>query len=276
MCTIINLKFRLISFLSNSDTKHFQVNLRCLTDPFQFNLYLVSGGLKLSRFYICYILHKIHPTMKLFSHKSDSTITNVCPSLCPSVFQSQKPLSLSESLQLTIKPIYHQAYWSSILSNIKPINHWAYQPSNSSTNKPIDHQAYQPLSLQTIEPITQQAYRPLTIKPIDLSSSFTTFKPFGLFEFYITLSNILDHFLTSPPLPTKPDQTKHFQTIQNHARPYLTNQSIPIPPRGASHIKVVSSFLTIHATSSLGRNLDWKSTSRQILLLWDAICWAIL
>ena len=37
-----------------------------------------------------------------------------------------------------------------------------------STIKPIDHQAYQPLSL-------------LTIKPINLWSSFVTFKPFSLF-----------------------------------------------------------------------------------------------
>ena len=37
--------------------------------------------------------------------------------------------------------------------------------------------------------------------------------------------------------------------------------------KGASHIKVVSSFLTIHATSSLGCNLDWESTSRKILSL---------
>ena len=56
-------------------------------------------------------------------------------SVCQSVRQSQKPLSLSELLLSTIEP--------------------------------IDHQAYQPSS-------------PLTIEPIDLWSSFTTFKPFDL------------------------------------------------------------------------------------------------
>ena len=42
------------------------------------------------------------------------------------------------------------------------------------------------LLLLTIKPINQNAYRPsslLTIKPINLSSSFATFKPFGLFAY---------------------------------------------------------------------------------------------
>ena len=58
---------------------------------------------------------------------------SVCPSVCLSVRQSPKPLSLSELLLST-----------------------------------IDHQAYQPSSQ-------------LTIKPINLWSSFATFKPFSLF-----------------------------------------------------------------------------------------------
>ena len=116
---------------------------------------------------------------------------SVCPSICPSVRLSQKPLSLSELLQSTIKPIEpidHQAYRPSNLSTIKSIDHRIYRPSNLSTIEPIDHQAYQPPSLSTIKSINHQAYwpsslltiKPLTIKPIDLSSSFATFKPFGL------------------------------------------------------------------------------------------------
>ena len=35
-----------------------------------------------------------------------------CPSICQSVHQSQKPLSLSESLLLTIEPIKYRAYQS--------------------------------------------------------------------------------------------------------------------------------------------------------------------
>ena len=62
----------------------------------------------------------------------------------------QKPLSLSES----------------VLSTIKPIDHWAYQPLSLMSIEPIDHRAYWPSSLSTIE-------------PIDLSSSFATFKPFS-------------------------------------------------------------------------------------------------
>ena len=62
-----------------------------------------------------------------FSCKSDSRIANVRLSVCLSVrlsvCQSQKPLSLSELLLSTIKPINQRA---------------------------IDHQAYRPLSLSTI------------------------------------------------------------------------------------------------------------------------------
>ena len=72
------------------------------------------------------------------------------------------------------------AYWSLSLLTIKPIDHWSYCSSSSSTIEPIDHRAYQPLSLSTIIPIDHQAY-PSTIKPINLSSSFASFKPFGLF-----------------------------------------------------------------------------------------------
>ena len=121
---------------------------------------------------------------------------------CLSVSLSQKPLCLSESLLLTIKPIDHwaygplslstiepidhQAYWPSSLSTIMPINHWAYKPLCLSTIgpiEPIDHWAYWPSSLLTIKPIDHQAYgpsSPLTIKSINLWSSFATFKPFGL------------------------------------------------------------------------------------------------
>ena len=70
-----------------------------------------------------------------FSCESDSRIASVCPS----VSLSQKTLSLSESLLLTI-------------------NHQANQPLSLSTIKPINHQAYQPLSLLTIEPINHLAY----------------------------------------------------------------------------------------------------------------------
>ena len=44
-----------------------------------------------------------------------------------SVRQSQKPLSLSELLLLTIEPIDHLAYWPSSLSTIDLINH-CYEP----------------------------------------------------------------------------------------------------------------------------------------------------
>ena len=54
-----------------------------------------------------------------------------------------------------------------------------YQPSSLSTIESIDHQAYLPLSLSTIEPIRPSSQS--TIEPIDLWSSFATFKPFGLF-----------------------------------------------------------------------------------------------
>ena len=56
------------------------------------------------------------------------------------------------------------AYWSLSLLTIKPIDHRAFCSSSSSTIVPIDHQAY-----------------PSTIKPINLSSSFASFKPFDLF-----------------------------------------------------------------------------------------------
>ena len=93
---------------------------------------------------------------------------------------------------LIIKPIDHQAYWSSSLSTI---NHQAYQPSSQSTIEPINywallaikpiiHWAYYPLSLSTIKPIDHWAYQsycPSTIEPINLWSSFATFKPVGLF-----------------------------------------------------------------------------------------------
>ena len=56
---------------------------------------------------------------------------------------------------------------SSIAQNayIEPI-----RPSSLSTIEPINHQAYHPLS-------------PLTIEPINLWSSFATFKPFSLLDF---------------------------------------------------------------------------------------------
>ena len=52
------------------------------------------------------------------------------------IYLSQKPLSLSELLLLTIKPIDHQSY------TIVPINYRAYQPPSLSTIKPIDHQSH--------------------------------------------------------------------------------------------------------------------------------------
>ena len=124
---------------------------------------------------------------KSFSVAKATQIANVRPSVCP----SQKTLSLSELLLLTIKPIGHWAYQPSSLSTIKPVynqaclqsslsKHW---PSSLSTIKPIDHQAYQPMSLSTNWTYQPQAYRPsspLTIMPIDCWSSFATFKPFGL------------------------------------------------------------------------------------------------
>ena len=70
-------------------------------------------------------------------------------SVCPSVSPSQKLLSLSELLLLTIEPIDHQAYWPSSLSTIEPIDHRAYWPSSLSTIRPMDHQAYWPSSLLT-------------------------------------------------------------------------------------------------------------------------------
>ena len=65
---------------------------------------------------------------------------SVCLSVCP----LQKPLSLTESLLSSIKPINHQAYRPSCLLtikpiNIEPINHQAHQPSSLLTIKPIDH-----------------------------------------------------------------------------------------------------------------------------------------
>ena len=74
------------------------------------------------------------------------------------------------------------------------MDHRAYRPSSLSTIKPINHQAYQPSSLSTIIPIVHLAYpikwsykpsSPLTIEPIDLSSSFATFKPFGLLWWHL-------------------------------------------------------------------------------------------
>ena len=70
---------------------------------------------------------------QIFSRESDSRIANVRLSVCLSVRLSQKPLSLSELL----------------LSSIKPICHWAYQPSSQSTIEPINHRAYQLSSLLT-------------------------------------------------------------------------------------------------------------------------------
>ena len=61
-----------------------------------------------------------------FSRESNSTIANVRLSVCLSVHLSQKPLSLSELLLSTIKPIDHQAYQPLSLSTIKPIDHQAY------------------------------------------------------------------------------------------------------------------------------------------------------
>ena len=69
-------------------------------------------------------------------------------SVCQSVSLLQKPLSLSEFFLSAIEPIDSQAYWPSSLLTIKPINH---PPSSLST-----------------------------IKTINCSSSFATFKPFGL------------------------------------------------------------------------------------------------
>ena len=140
----------------------------------------------------------------------------ICLSVRPS---SQKPLSLSELLLSTIEPINHRAYWPLSLSTIKPIDYQAYQQSTPQPLRiaPIDHQAYQPFSLLTIEPIAyrpwslsiiepinHQAYwpsSPLTTMPIDLWSSFATFKPFGLL---IVLSL---HFV------------EHFNYVANYFRP---------------------------------------------------------
>ena len=102
------------------------------------------------------ILHWVHNIQKfwifieysiwyIFSRESDSTIANVRPSVCLSVTKTPQPL------------------------RITPTNHRGYRPSSLLTVKPIDHQAYWPSS-------------PLIIKPINLSSSFATFKPFGLFK----------------------------------------------------------------------------------------------
>ena len=77
-----------------------------------------------------------------FSRESDSTITNVRPSV-------------------SLSSIAQNAYIM-----------------------PIDQRAYHPSSLSPIKPIAHRQSSPLTIKPINLSSSFATFKPFGLFPFY--------------------------------------------------------------------------------------------
>ena len=64
-----------------------------------------------------------------FSRESDSRIANVRPSVCP----SQKTLSLSELLLLTIEPIDHRAYQPSIPLTIKPFDLW----SSFVTFKPL-------------------------------------------------------------------------------------------------------------------------------------------
>ena len=59
----------------------------------------------------------------------------------------QKPLSLSESVLSTIKPIDHRAYQPLSLMSIEPIDHRAYWPSILLTIKPMDHWVYRSSSL---------------------------------------------------------------------------------------------------------------------------------
>ena len=111
-----------------------------------------------------YQIKAIDDLLSVFSRESNSRIANVHLSVC---LLSPKPLSLSELLLSTIKPIDHQAYRPSSLSTIEPSDYWANWPSSLLTIKPIYHWAYQPLSLLTIEPIDHQAYLPLSLSTID-------------------------------------------------------------------------------------------------------------
>ena len=124
------------------------------------------------------------PTFQSRKRLENCKCLSVCQSVSLSVCLSQKPLSLSESLLSTIKPIYHWTYRQSSLVTIRPIDHWAYQASSLSTIEPIDHRAYRTSSLPPIEPIAHRAYQPSslsTIEPINYRahrpSSLLTIRP---------------------------------------------------------------------------------------------------
>ena len=96
-----------------------------------------------------------------------------CQSSKPKIHYRPLPIA-KESLLLAILIICHHTYLPLYISAIMPFVHCTHQPLWPSANMPFIHGTHQSSCPSTIEPNEHHAYQTTW-------SSFTTFKPFGLF-----------------------------------------------------------------------------------------------